>query len=472
MQFHGRFWNPSRPDQAYAGRVKTKDGEPALWVTSPADDVEVTHVFNREPVIFGRSTTGRNVTLWHTYAEDNYLIEQATDDHDHFLWKQTYAYVIEGAHLPDPGAPLFRQSTATYKHLFYWAIHPREIAHDQATPPAFETAVLKNVYGLGIDAHVQIEDPPVVEDFASGGRRFHRFNGEDVRVSFTFDTPQLLSTHQRLAFNLRDLLTFSYGRSATPLRQTLSVDPDSADLTYSYRQDIKKHEPQLHGSRMALRPGQLSPELMFPRWWDATTELYPLTQILAGRHYTKRAYIEGHVLAAVAATERLYTQLKMPSTRFSKAFFDVRKRDIQSADADRDARHEEQADFTKFLSEVLKNQPTFDTKLRGIAAYANLDQIKAADIDVDLWVQKTKKVRNKLAHQGSHVDSLTRDDDQDWLGRVDDSTRVILALALRRWLGAEPLPLPQVRRVFRGRGTQHEPEPQPGTAREGNPGGE
>lgn len=469
MKFRGRFWNPSRPDQTYAGRVKAKHGEPALWINSPADDVEVVRVFNRQPVIFGRSTTGRNMTLWHTYPEDNYLIEQATDDHDNVLRKQTYAYLIEGAHLPDPGAPLFRQSTATYKHLFYWAIHPEEIPHDQATPPAFETAVLKNVYGLGVDARVQIEDPPVVEQFASGGRRFHRFNGDDVRVSFTFDTPQLLSTHQRLAFNLRDLLTFSYGRSATPLGQTLSVDPNSADLTYSYRQDRKKHETQLHGSEMVLRPGQLSPETMFPRWWDATTELYPLTQILAGRHYTKRAYIEGHVLAAVAATERLYTQLEMPSTRFTKAFFNERKRDIQAADADRDTGHEEQADFTKFLSDVLKNQPTFDTKLRAIAAYANLDQIQVADIDVDLWVQKTKKVRNKLAHQGSHVDSLTGDDDQDWLGRVDDSTRVILALALRRWLGAEPLPLSQVRRVFRGRGTQHEPEPQPGTALNGKP---
>ena len=102
-------------------------------------------------------------------------------------------------------------------------------------------------------------------------------------------------------------------------------------------------------------------------------------------------------------------------------------------------------------------------KLHALVAHVGPDLMVAADIDTELWVKKVREVRNKLAHEGSHVDGISDSDAADWLGRVDDSTHVLLSLAVRQWLGAPRMDTPRVRRIFRGRGVRLEPDEQPGT---------
>lgn len=457
----GFFWNPTRPDHVYRGRIKIKGGAPWLYLVGRDDDMDVYASFERAAVVFGRDNDGAPLTLWHTAPEENYLLNRPSRDDEMTGWKQAFAYLIRGAHIEAPGGELYRQSSVSFQHLDLWARHPDVIPADQESRPAFEEATLANVYDSGADARVTIENAAVIERSADGSESFRRFLGDDARIVFTFDKPQPLLMHQHLAFNARDLITFCYQRAAVLTTQTLSFEPASDEFSYTYRQDGKKQAARTHPTQMTLTPATLRPSVLFPKWWQATHELYPVPQILAGRYYTKRAYIEGHVLAAVASAEKLYTLLGMPSTRFEKDFFELRRREHSNMEKQRELKTQAQKDFRAFLSEVLKNQPTFEMKLRALADRAGTDQLAAADIDVDLWVKKVKDVRNKLAHEGSHVDSLTGDDTEDWLGRVDNSTRVVLSLILRDWLGAPPLPHKFTRRVFPGRGTQHEPNGTP-----------
>ncbi|MBF4580378.1 HEPN domain-containing protein [Frigoribacterium sp. VKM Ac-2530] len=461
----GKFWNPGSPTDSYAGRLTSKKGTPWLKLTARVDDVRLGESFHAAEVILGETTKGEALTLWHTDPANNFLFNEKQRGEEHLSHEQQFAYLIRGAHIASPGDKLFRQSTVSFWDLAAWVRHPDVVPFDQETPPPFEPAIIPSVYDTGADVRVTIENAAYVERQHDGRECYRRFLGTDARVVFTFDEGQTLLTHQRLAFDLRALITYCYQRAASYTEQTLSFEPGSIKMPYSYHQDRKRTQQRTHHSQLALSPAELSPTTLLPRWWAGISDLYPIPQILAGRHYTRQAYMEGHVLAAVASAEKLYACLGLPEKRFDDSFFNPRKKEHSQLEKERkktDASQEQQ-DFAALVSTGIKNEPTFDMKLHALVAHVGPDLMVAADIDTELWVKKVREVRNKLAHEGSHVDGISDSDAADWLGRVDDSTRVLLSLAVRQWLGAPRMETPRVRRIFRGRGVRLEPDEQPGT---------
>jgi len=460
----GNFWNPVSTTDSYTGRLTSKKGTPWLKLTAPVDDVRLGETFHAAEVIFGETTKGEALTLWHTDPANNFLFNEKHKDEDHLSHEQQFAYLIRGAHIASPGDKLFRQSSVSFWDLAAWVRHPDVVPFDQETPTPFKPAIIPSVYDTGADVRVTVENAAYVERQRDGRESFRRFLGADARVVFTFDEGQTLLTHQRLAFDLRALITYCYQRAASYTEQTLSFEPGSMKMPYSYRQDHKRTQQRTHPSQLVLSLSELSPEILFPRWWAGISDLYPIPQILAGRHYTRQAYMEGHVLAAVASAEKLYACLGLPETRFDDSFFNPRKREHSQLEKERkktDASQEQQ-DFAALVSTGIKNEPTFDMKLRALVSHVGPDLLVAADIDAELWVKKVRQVRNKLAHEGSHVDGISDSDAADWLGRVDDSTRVVLSLAVRQWLGAPRLETPRVRRIFRGRSVRLESDEKPG----------
>jgi hypothetical protein len=454
----GQFWNPTNTSDVYPGRLTSKKGTPWLRVQAPIDDDRLVGAFHAAEVIHGDTTAGEALTLWHTDPKNNYLFNEKQTGEGHLSHEQQFAYLIRGAHISSPGEKLFRQSTVSFWDLAAWVQYPHIVPFDQETPPPFDEATIPSVYDTGADVRVVIENAAYVELQEDGYKSYRRFLGEDARVVFTFEEGQSLLTHQRLAFDLRALMTFCYQRAARYTEQSLSFEPGGEKMPYSYRQDRKRTKTRTHHSQLVLSPAELPPSILFPRWWAGISELYPIPQILAGRHYTRQAYMEGHVLAAVASAEKLYSALDLPEKRFDDDFFDLRKKEHSELERRRKETDssQEQKDFAALVSTIIKNEPTFDMKLRALVDHVGPDLMYAADIDTELWVKKVKQVRNKLAHEGSHVDGLGESDAADWLGRVDDSTRVLLSLAVRQWLGAPRLETSRVRRIFRGRGVRLE----------------
>lgn len=453
----GTFWNPIEPNEEFTGWLVLKRGSPRLKFRSLEDDPRHALLFGQSAVIQGRMKDGELVTLLHATPDRNFLLHDPADSGRKRGHHQNYDYAFFGAHVADPGAALFRQSTISFVGLGEWSRHPEVMRVSEEVPPTFAAATITNLYGTGLPVQVSIENAAVVERDDEGRQAFRRFLGNDARIVFTFDEPQTVAMHTRLAFDLRALLTFSYQQNAQIDEQTISIAPGSDEIRYSYRRDVRKDQVRLHKSQMVITPDALAPELLFPKWWAALSELYPVPQILAGRYYTRQAFIEGHVLSAVASAEKFYTLLDLPQERMDKTFFRARRKEHLALEEARQDDSPEQALFDAILQEGLQNRQTFDAKLRALVLGAGPETVAAASIDAELWVKKVKQVRNKLAHEGSHVNERGYDDASDWLGRVDNSTRVILTLIVRSWLGAPALDLPAVRRIFRGRGVQLEP---------------
>jgi hypothetical protein len=191
--------------------------------------------------------------------------------------------------------------------------------------------------------------------------------------------------------------------------------------------------PKTHRS-MVLRAATIEPAVLFPGWWEVTSKHYPLPQILAGKFYSRRAYLEHHVIAAVAVLEAVYEQIGLPAERMDATVFRARSKWHRD--------HEENHAFKELLGEQLSNRQTLRIKMDKLGTYVGDELLNHAGVVRPEWITHVMAVRNKLAHSGSHVSGVG-ENAAIALEEADRETRAVLTLLLCRLVGASDAALRQ-----------------------------
>ncbi|WP_182478435.1 ApeA N-terminal domain 1-containing protein [Clavibacter phaseoli] len=432
----GKFWRLDHPELKVDATLRlSKRGAVKLNIPSTAPDQLGSYGTTRSGHALGQLSDSRPVTLW-------------GDPNMDFVWHnrsrrtQEWSTAIINAHVGIEQETVFTSSSLTFDGIDTWSRMPRAIRQDEPRAK-YESAVIEDVYGTGVRVSVTIDSAAVAEKLLDGNLQFIRFLGEDGRIRFETDSPTSLSFHRRLWFDLKSLLSFSLQREVY-MFDFQAVLPGGGVVSVIER---REEEPGglLYEKQMILTPGHTPPEKLFPSWWKAVDALFPVAQVIVGRHYAQKAYLEGTAIAAFGAAEALHKHLGFNQLRFSRPFFKKATEELKLT-LERPKQSPEQEDFEMFLSEVLQNVSPFRTRLRELGESAGASQLRAADIDVKTWIDITAGVRNKIAHSGSNV--KRRGNTEDQLDLANHGTRVVLSMILRNYVSESPLSPKQASEIF------------------------
>jgi len=422
VKLRGQWWLPAAADRPVSGHVRVaKSGRPALVFKTSAEGQEA-YAFDA-PTLHGQLDDGTPVTLW---ARGFHPIQDRDGGPaDEQRWRRSLTTVLVGAHLGDQDAELFSESALQFQHLAMWSRHPTVVDHD-APAPVHDSANV-SPYDAPFSVEISLLHPQIVRHRADGsGDAIMNGSGNDSEIAFRSDPPASLAFHDHLAMDARNLLTFSFQAEAHVTRQR-AVSEGREVIIYRYRTS-KLSRSQKSGHNMVVTALTSDVAKIFEAWWAVASDYYPLTQILAGRYYTSRAFLEHSVSAAVAALEATYDRLDhLPSNRMDpEAFADRRQWHLE---------HEEDEDFRALL-QGLGNRQSLRQKLKRISRDLSEPVVTAAGIGPKQWVIDVMDVRDQIAHTGSHVSGV-QDEGEVILERVDRDTRAILSLVLCRLLGLE-----------------------------------
>ena len=433
-RFKGSFWRLEDPSCRIEAELKLgRHGKVTLRLES-TEEAGSLYLLNRSHTAQGDLQDGTKVTLWARPQENLTMTGSRGSYH-------RWATALLDEHLGSDGETLFQSSSVSFEGVDMWT-RTGPVPHD-ATRPEYPVGKLVDVYGTGTDVDVQIENPAVYESFPDGPDRFRRFLGEDGRISFTTTPAAPLELHRRLWFDLRSLVTYSTQQAAFMFDHRASTSEGQTVRIVEYRSSAPPAR-RTHAGNLLLSPAQVDPAVLFPRWWEALDALYPVPQVLVGRHYVHRAQLEGHAMAAFAAAERLHVLLQLPTERFTRPFFKENVRALREY-AKQLPETPESEDFHQYLREAFQNRRSFRTRLAALASAAGEAQLAAAGIDTETWLTAVSQARNVLAHTGSHVKERS-DDGAELLRLADHGTRVVLALALRTQVAPRSLTPDQARK--------------------------
>lgn len=420
MKLRGQWWLPAAADRRVSGHVRVaRSGRPTLVFKTPAEGQEA-YAFHA-PTLYGQLDDGTPVTLW---ARGFHPIQDRDGGRaDEQRWRRSLTTVLVGAHLGEQDAELFSESALQFQHLAMWSRHRTVVDHD-APAPVHDSANV-SPYGAPFNVEISLLNPQIVRHRADGsGDAIMNRSGNESEIAFQSDPPASLAFHDHLAMDARNLLTFSFQAEAHITRQR-AVSEGREVIIYRHRTS-KLSRSQKSGRNMVVTALTSDAAKIFEAWWLVASDYYPLTQILAGRYYTSRAFLEHSVSAAIAALEATYDRLDhLPSNRMDPEVF-----------ADRQQwhlEHEEDEDFRALL-QGLGNRQSLRQKLKRISRDLSEPVVTAAGVDPKQWVMDVMSVRDQIAHTGSHVDGV-QDEGEAILERVDRDTRAVLSLVLCRLLG-------------------------------------
>jgi hypothetical protein len=226
-------------------------------------------------------------------------------------------------------------------------------------------------------------------------------------------------------------MTVVFQVSAKTTREELALFVTTPALAIARALTSEKENAEKASWHSAVvRASDFDPATVWPRWWLAIDELFPLTQVLAMRFNSGGRIVESSVSAAIAAAERVQEVLGATKTRFEPQYL---KRVRARLREEFVAREDEE-----YLAFLLENshtvRPTLETKLTELFNLLPKASTEALGISEAQWVAQTKRVRNKLAHSGSHVNRRGPELDSQ-LDEVDEQTRAVLTLILLNYLG-------------------------------------
>jgi len=422
VKLRGQWWLPAAADRRVSGHVRVaKSGRPTLMFNTPAEGQEA-YAFDA-PTLYGQLDDRTPVTLW---ARGFHPIQDRDGGPaDEQRWRRSLTAVLVGAHLGDQDAELFSESALQFQHLAIWSRHPTVVDHD-APAPVHDCANV-SPYDASFGVKISLLNPQIVRHRADGsGDAIMNGSGNDSEIAFHSDPPAPLAFHDHLAMDARNLLTFSFQAEAHITRQR-AVSKGREVIIYRHRTS-RLSRSQKSGHNMVVTALTSNVSKIFEAWWSVASDYYPLTQILAGRYYTSRAFLEHSVSAAVAALEATYDRLDhLPSNRMDpEAFVDRQQWHLE---------HEEDEDFRALLR-GLGNRQSLRQKLKRLSRDLSEPVVTASGVGPKQWVIDVMDVRDRIAHTGSHVNGV-QDDGEEILERVDRDTRAILSLVLCRLLGLE-----------------------------------
>lgn len=422
MKLRGQWWLPAAADRRVSGHVRVaRSGRPTLVFKTPAEGQEA-YAFDA-PTLYGQLDDGTPVTLW---AKGFHPIQDRDGGRaNEQRWRRSLTTVLVGAHLGDQDAELFSESALQFQHLAMWSRHRTVVDHD-APAPVHDSANV-SPYDAQFNVEISLLNPQIVRHRADGfGEAIMNGSGNDSEIAFHSDPPAPLAFHDHLAMDARNLLTFSFQAEAHITRQR-AVSEGREVIIYRHRTS-KLSRSQKSGHNMVVTALTSDVAKIFEAWWLVASDYYPLTQILAGRYYTSRAFLEHSVSAAVAALEATYDRLEhLPSDRMDpKVFAERRQWHLD---------HEVDEDFRALL-QGLGNRQSLRQKLKRVWRDLSEPVVTAAGVDPKSWEKDVMAVRDRIAHTGSHVDGV-QDEAEAILERVDRDTRAVLSLVLCRLLGLE-----------------------------------
>lgn len=416
----GDWWSPTEPGRRYSGYVKVRSsGRSSLHWSSAFDDQAVYKM--DVPALHGKLSDGREVTLWSLGWSPIEPRQGGTDTQQR--WHRAISVVAVGAHLGAMDEVRVTESRLQFQHLGMWSRHPDPVA-EGAPEPQHEAATFAP-YGSQHEVTVEVAQPQVVRRRASNGSLFiPQGSGDTAAIVINTAPAAPFAFHERLTMDARNCLTFAYQRPAHLVRQEASIDGRRVRI-YRHRsvqRDAHKHS----GFQMLFTANDSNPSVVLAGWWRATTDLYPLPQILSGGYYAKLPFIESQVASAVAALESTYEHLDhLPRHRMDATVFAERQR--------WHLEHEDDDDFKRLL-DGLSNRPTLRQKLKAVGRDLSKPLLEQAAVDLRAWEQDVMHVRDRIAHTGSHVTAVGTGE-QDVLARVDRDTRAVLSLVLCRAIG-------------------------------------
>lgn len=376
-KLRGEWWSPDSPNQRVQGHLRFKGGRPHLTIHSPTPGQPWASL-SRASTVFGELTGGRKVTLWANTNTPMVYLGHASSE-TRVTHRRRYTYAVLGEHVGPFADERFAMSAVQFAGMKVWSSSPNALDWEDA-----------HLSGLHLDEHET--DYRVTVRVEDAGR-------ESSRVVFTVEPPAPASFHDLLAFDLQALVTLLYQSSAPVTGEWLGLMPGTDGLPVVRRNGYQRRPPRKYVSgRMVATLRQTDPKPLFEGWWGTVDEWYPVPQVLSTFHHLHRGMLEGATAAAVAAAERLHEILGTSTVRVDPKLLKERRDKLLKEYPSDEA-------FRKFIVDKAKeNRPTLDTKLDELLALVDESQLVALGIeDIAEWRTQVKKVRNPIAHSGSHV---------------------------------------------------------------------
>ena len=422
--YSGTWWIPGVPNVSFVGELSFKRGAPSLQLQVPAYGQGHYAVGNGTPVVVGIIEGGHEVTLWDEFGFIYIYLPDISDD----VWsyhRRQFSHAILGKHVSSYTDARFATSTVRYGGLADWSRLPD-------TTSQHPHAVMEDFDNAGVQVTISIENPQRLEErdgFPYPVISAH--SGQEVEVRFVCDPPASAKLHDLLHFDMQAFMTVMFQTSAQTLVESFTLKDGGQTLGVACAHPSEKENAGKASAHSAVvRAADFDPSIVWPKWWLAIDELFPLTQILAMRFNSGGRIVEGSTSAAIAAAERVHEILGSTRFRFTTKYLKRARARLREQFA-----ASEDAEYLAYLIENSHTvRPTLETKLTELFALLTPETVEALGITEQQWIVPTKAVRNKLAHSGSHVNRRGPELDSQ-LDEVDEQTRAILTLVLLGYLG-------------------------------------
>jgi hypothetical protein len=421
QKLKGTWWVPGGADTPVPGHLKIgrRHGDLTLILKAPlfGQDAQKLH---HSSTLHGALEDGDPVTLWTTEP----LLPAGANDR-HQLWVRHVHYALVGDHLGDRDSVTFERSVVRFENLSRWS--SRRAPEHQGE----ETATF-SPYGEPYEVTMALQAPTIERLTANGVVVSDPSVAGVPAITYDFEPAAPMAFLDWMLHDTVGLLTFCYqARAHLTERYVMHAGIQlRVYARHTHRPIGRAKTPR----SMVLSAETIDPGVLFPAWWAVTSRYYPLPQILAGRFYTRGAYLEHHLLAAVAALESVYDQLDLPADRMDRSVFKERRKWHLENEPDEQ--------FHKVLTEQITNRQTLRMKMGILGEHIGDELMGVAAVTRSEWIQHVMAVRNNLAHSGSHVKGVG-DDTATELEDVDRETRAVLTLLLCQLIGASESALRQ-----------------------------
>lgn len=348
---------------------------------------------------------------------------------------------LRGIHLVSRDVPLFTRAVLQLGRLLDWSNrstfykqpltgNPTRERTAGTRPVAPATAIYNDVT---VGLHVRSSDFHVIGRLSADERSM--VARESAVLELEVAEPVTVTGFDEVCQDIQDLLTLSAYEPCGWLGQWLYVpaapgSPGKADTEVevlgrrTYQANVPENEPRQHDFLFTLADLDF-PDLM-PRWLALKDRARLGFNILLGLRYISRGYVGSRLLGAATAAETIHDGLYPNSTRLPEATFDDLRSRLFEAIAG------EPGEVRSFLSDALKNRPTYRTRMSELASIPDSKAVEGLLTDPGGWAKLIKNARNAFAHANERSVQDIDSTSAHWLLEV---TYALLCLVAMEKLG-------------------------------------
>lgn len=408
--------------RVFLGGIRVTDGKPQL-TTSFGEQSLLIDLLDGAHEIAGRCPDGTHVTLW-SPKEARFMVVSSSRNSVVDYVKDFHLLLIGSEPLLSSDAAVFRSSSCVLVGLTGF-IDPDNT--QQPAVPVHLHGVYADEDSKGYDVRISFE--PLANSIEGDGYR------ETVRAVFECNPAAPMAIYDLLKVDLQALLALAR-QAGSPVIQERVVQAHRgielrvvrADGYAGPRGETLRY---ISPSRYLITAAHVDSQKLFERWWRVIEEFYPVGQIVCARFYWNRLYREASCLVAFTALEALFGVLMAPIEFAEKSA----ERDRFKALLTKEFDYLESSHKKRILREF-EDKNSFKTKLDLLLNEIPAEVRDAIRIKDEDWSAGVVRVRNQLAHRGSHVAQRGRSQGED-LRALDNAARALLIVFLLRELGLD-----------------------------------